>query len=67
MGQKVGAYLLDWAIFEAGRRGPARFWVHTCTLDHPSALAMYERAGFVRFKTEVEVIDDPRRLRIGAP
>ncbi|APR85544.1 Histone acetyltransferase HPA2 [Minicystis rosea] len=62
IGQKLGPYLLDWAIRTAWARGPKRVWVHTCTLDHPGALAMYERAGFVIFKRETEVGDDPRAL-----
>jgi len=37
-----------------------RFWVHTCTLDHPAAVAFYERAGFRAFKRQVEIFDDPR-------
>ena len=37
-----------------------RFWVHTCTLDHPGALRFYERAGFRPFKAQVEIFDDPR-------
>jgi GNAT superfamily N-acetyltransferase len=60
IGQKLGPYLLRWAIGTAFQYRPRRFWVHTCTLDHPSALAMYERAGFRQFKREVEVTDDPR-------
>ena len=62
IGQKLGPYLLDWAIRAAWSRAPKRVWVHTCTLDHPGALAMYERAGFQRFKQEVEIGDDPRAL-----
>lgn len=74
IGQKLGPYLLDWAIRAAwsfapasaeaapGEQGPKRVWVHTCTLDHPGALAMYERAGFVRFKQETEWSDDARAL-----
>jgi GNAT superfamily N-acetyltransferase len=38
----------------------ARFWVHTCTLDHPDALAFYVRAGFQPFARSIEVFDDPR-------
>jgi GNAT superfamily N-acetyltransferase len=59
IGQRLGPWLLDWAVRRAWI-GARRVWVHTCTLDHPGALAMYERAGFVRFKTEVEIADDPR-------
>ena len=69
IGQKLGPYLLDWAIRAAwsfapasGAPGPERVWVHTCSLDHPGALAMYERAGFARFKQETEWSDDARAL-----
>jgi GNAT superfamily N-acetyltransferase len=62
IGHKLGPYLLDWAIRTAWARDPRRLWVHTCTLDHPGALAMYERAGFRIFKRETEVGDDPRAL-----
>jgi GNAT superfamily N-acetyltransferase len=62
IGQKLGPYLLSFAVHEAWRRGPRRVWVHTCSLDHPSALSMYERAGFRQFKREVEIADDPRAL-----
>ena len=37
-----------------------RVWVHTCTLDHPSALGVYQRAGFSAYRRERVVIDDPR-------
>ena len=67
IGHKLGPYLLDWAIDRAWGHGPRRFWVHTCTLDHPRALPMYERAGFRVFKREVEVSDDPRAPGFGRP
>ncbi|MBV8196845.1 MAG: GNAT family N-acetyltransferase, partial [Candidatus Eremiobacteraeota bacterium] len=41
-----------------------RFWLHTCNLDHPNALAFYKRSGFVPFKREIEVYDDPRIIGI---
>ena len=37
-----------------------RFWVHTCTLDHPAALAFYQRSGFRPFRRTIEIEDDPR-------
>jgi GNAT superfamily N-acetyltransferase len=46
IGQGVGRYLLDWAIHHGWRPRPRRFWVHTCDLDHPRALAVYQKAGF---------------------
>ena len=37
-----------------------RFWVHTCTFDHPNALGFYQKAGFKPYAFMVEVADDPR-------
>ncbi|MGH6912918.1 MAG: GNAT family N-acetyltransferase [Geminicoccales bacterium] len=46
IGQGLGRFLLDWAVRHAWRHGPARLWVHTCDLDHPRALPLYQKAGF---------------------
>ncbi|MBV9333836.1 MAG: GNAT family N-acetyltransferase, partial [Candidatus Eremiobacteraeota bacterium] len=43
-------------------RSIGRFWLHTCTLDHPGALAFYRRTGFTPYARKVEVFDDPRYL-----
>jgi GNAT superfamily N-acetyltransferase len=67
IGQKLGPYLLDWAIRTAWARDPRRLWVHTCSLDHPGALAMYERAGFGVFHRETVIEDDPRALGLIQP
>jgi hypothetical protein len=34
--------------------------VHTCNLDHPRALGLYQKAGFTPYGQEATVIDDPR-------
>ncbi len=60
-GRGLGPYLLDWAIETAWRSRPERVWVHTCNLDHPAALGLYQRAGFVPYRRERTLIDDPRR------
>lgn len=52
IGRGLGAYLLNWAIDRAWSYAPQRFWVHTCTLDHPRALPNYVRAGFAPYATE---------------
>ena len=31
-----------------------RFWLHTCTKDHPAALPNYLKAGFAVYKEEVK-------------
>jgi hypothetical protein len=48
------------AIERAWARPIHRFWVHTCTLDHPGALGFYIRSGFRPYARRVEVADDPR-------
>ncbi len=50
IGRGLGAYLLGWAVHQAWSRAPERVWVQTCTLDHPRALSVYQRAGFVAYK-----------------
>jgi GNAT superfamily N-acetyltransferase len=60
IGRGLGRYLLDWTLNEAWREEPRRVWVHTCNLDHPVALAFYQRAGFAPYKQETVLIDDPR-------
>jgi len=60
IGKGLGGFLLARTVDEAWRRGPGRLWLHTCTLDHPRALRLYQRTGFVPYKQETKVIDDPR-------
>lgn len=60
IGRGLGRYLLDWALNEAWREHPRRVWVHSCNYDHPKAIAVYQRAGFVPYKQEAVRIDDPR-------
>ena len=60
VGQGLGRHMMSHAIGRAWSRPIKRFWVHTCTLDHPGALAFYIRAGFKPFRRQIEVIDDPR-------
>jgi len=60
VGTGVGRALMNEAIARAWARPIKRFWVHTCTLDHPAALDFYRRSGFVPFAFQVEVFPDPR-------
>jgi GNAT superfamily N-acetyltransferase len=53
IGQGLGKYFLQWAIDQAWSYRPRRFWLHTCTLDHPPALPNYLKAGFVVYKEEM--------------
>jgi GNAT superfamily N-acetyltransferase len=54
LGQGLGPYLLDWAIAHAWRWAPQRLWVHTCDLDHPAALPLYQRAGFRLYDQQLD-------------
>ena len=60
-GQGHGRWLLAEAISLAwAGEGVERVHVHTCTLDHPAALAAYRRTGFVVVRRAVETFIDPR-------
>jgi GNAT superfamily N-acetyltransferase len=54
IGQGLGKYFLQWAIDRAWSYGPRRFWLHTCSKDHPVALPNYLKAGFVPYKEETK-------------
>ncbi len=60
IGKGAGSFLIKEAISRAFAKPIRRFFVHTCTLDHPGALAFYRRAGFTPYKRAIEVADDPR-------
>ena len=63
-GHGHGRWLLAEAVRRSWREGVDRVHVHTCSLDHPAALAAYERAGFTPFKRAIERFPDPRLLGI---
>ena len=46
IGRGLGGHLLSFAIGQVWRQQPSRFWVHSCDLDHPAALGVYQNAGF---------------------
>lgn len=55
-----GRWLMAQALLRAWRSDIDRVWVHTCTLDHPSALNFYRKQGFTAFRRELETFADPR-------
>jgi GNAT superfamily N-acetyltransferase len=59
IGRGLGGPLLTAAITRAWDMGAKRVWVHTCTLDHPQALANYHARGFRIFRTEEKMEDLP--------
>src|SRR4051794_26731278 len=46
VGRGLGKYLLTVAAEQASASGAIRVWMHTSTLDHPSALSNYLARGF---------------------
>ena len=60
IGRGLGPVLIGEAIRRAFARPIARLWLHTCTLDHPSALGFYVKAGFEPYRRALEIADDPR-------
>ena len=51
-GRGLGAHLLSEAIEAAFAFDATEVWLHTCTLDHPAALANYRARGFEPFRVE---------------
>ena len=62
IGRGLGGHLLTEGIRRAWDMGAQRVWVHTCSLDGPSALANYQARGLHLYRTETTERSDP-----GAP
>ncbi|QEX22455.1 hypothetical protein FRZ61_23860 [Hypericibacter adhaerens] len=60
IGKGLGPWLLAFAIDTAWQSDPRRVLIETCSLDHPSALPLYQKAGFRPIGQRTEFIDDPR-------
>lgn len=60
IGTGAARRLMNEGIERAWARPIGRFWVHTCTGDHPAAVAFYVRSGFRPFMRQIEIADDPR-------
>lgn len=63
-GQGLGRWLMAEALARGWARGIERVWVHTCTLDHPSALGFYRASGFTAISRTVETFADPRAIGV---
>ena len=60
-GHGHGRWLLAEAVSRAwAHPGVTRVHIHTCTLDHPAALAAYRRAKFYPYARAIERFPDPR-------
>lgn len=59
-GRGLGRWMMAEALTRGWAKGIKRVWLHTCSLDHPSALAFYRKQGFVPVRRTVETFADPR-------
>ncbi|MBV9751409.1 MAG: GNAT family N-acetyltransferase [Hyphomicrobiales bacterium] len=60
IGRGLGRRLMNDAIRLAWAKPIRRFFVHTCTFDHPGALDFYRRSGFRPYALGIEVLEDFR-------
>ena len=67
IGIGLGWYFLNAVIDIAWANEPKRIWVHTCDLDHPRAIGVYQKAGFRVFGQALETLPDPRAAGLPLP
>lgn len=58
-GQGLGGWLLTQAVRRAWQKTKSRVWLHTCSNDHPHALANYQARGFQLYQSVENEIDLP--------
>jgi ribosomal protein S18 acetylase RimI-like enzyme len=61
-GRGLGRHLMCFALQRAWQRPIDRVWLHTCTLDDRAAIPFYRRNGFVPYKRQIEISNDPRTI-----
>jgi GNAT superfamily N-acetyltransferase len=59
VGAGLGGHLLTCAIEQGWAMGGRCVWLHTCSLDHPRALANYQARGLRLFHTVTDTYDVP--------
>lgn len=59
VGDGLGGFLLTSALSRGWELGAHRVWVHTCSLDHPGALASYQARGLKVYKQEIATVELP--------
>ena len=60
IGRGLGRYFINWTVREAWRGEVKRVWLHTCSMDHPRAVSVYQSAGLEVYRQETVTIADPR-------
>lgn len=66
IGKGLSRYFLSNAIDLAWSHGPTEVRIETCTLDHPAALALYQKFGFTVFDQRPGRVDLPDEKDSGA-
>lgn len=59
LGRRLGFFFLYHSAMNAWAKPISRLLVNTCTLDHPRALPLYQRLGFVPYNREERFIELP--------
>ncbi len=59
VGKRLGYFFLYHAVANAWAHPITKLLVNTCTLDHPRALPLYQRLGFVPYSREDRYIELP--------
>ena len=66
-GQGLGRWFLGTAIEAAWSHHPSMVKLQTCTLDHPAALPLYQKMGFVpvaRIEEKIKPLTATERSRV---
>ena len=64
IGHKIGPWLLGAAVSAGLAHGAKRMTVNTCTMDHPAALPLYQRLGFVPVNQQRRRFSVPEGIEI---
>jgi GNAT superfamily N-acetyltransferase len=59
VGRRLGYFFLYHACVNAWTHPISKLLVNTCTLDHPRALPLYQRMGFVPYSREERYVELP--------
>jgi GNAT superfamily N-acetyltransferase len=57
IGRRLSVFFLYHTVMNAWAEGITRLTVNTCTLDHPRALPLYQRLGFVPYSREERFVE----------
>ena len=61
LGRGLGRLWLGWTLHQAWDLEPRRVWLHTCDLDHPAALPLYQKLGLQPYDQTTESRNLPDR------